>query len=158
MLSGPTTAQVLHQLGEYAIAHFACHGTTNLDDPSRSGLVLADQTLTVAALSAVTGRPARLPVRVPYRHHRRRGLADEAIHITSAFQLAGFPHVIGTLWPIGDYQGTVLATEFHAALRATARLLRHRAYRPSAPRHHQTDPREVSRRAALWASHIHVGA
>lgn len=30
------------------------------------------------------------------------GLPDEAIHLTSAFQLAGYAHVIGTLWPAAD--------------------------------------------------------
>ncbi|MQY31867.1 CHAT domain-containing protein [Nocardia aurantia] len=29
-------------------------------------------------------------------------LLDEAIHLASAFQLAGYPHVIGTLWTIAD--------------------------------------------------------
>lgn len=29
-------------------------------------------------------------------------LLDEAIHLTSAFQLADYPHVIGTPWPIDD--------------------------------------------------------
>ncbi|MGC4746611.1 CHAT domain-containing protein [Micromonospora sp. DT201] len=34
---------------------------------------------------------------------RRHQPADEAIHIASALQTAGFPHVIGTLWPIPDH-------------------------------------------------------
>jgi CHAT domain-containing protein len=29
-------------------------------------------------------------------------LADEAVHITAAFHLAGFRQVIGTLWPVSD--------------------------------------------------------
>ncbi|PNP51842.1 hypothetical protein THARTR1_07611 [Trichoderma harzianum] len=29
-------------------------------------------------------------------------LADEGIHLVSAFQLAGFRHVIGTLWEVSD--------------------------------------------------------
>jgi tetratricopeptide (TPR) repeat protein len=160
VLSRPVTTQVLHQLSECTIAHFACHGTTNLGDPSRSGLVLADHPLTVAALSAVylpAGQLAYLSA-CGTAITRAEGLADEAIHITSAFQLAGFPRVIGPLWPIGDNQGLALAVKFHSALRTTAgsfdaehsaRVLHDitqqvRAMRPDAPH--------------LWASHIHVGA
>jgi CHAT domain-containing protein len=29
-----------------------------------------------------------------------RDLLDEAIHLASAFQLAGYPHVVGTLWSV----------------------------------------------------------
>ncbi len=29
-------------------------------------------------------------------------LSDEVIHLVSGFQVAGFPHVIGCLWPAGD--------------------------------------------------------
>jgi len=32
-------------------------------------------------------------------------LADESVHIVSAFQLAGYQHVIGTLWPAGSRHG-----------------------------------------------------
>lgn len=31
-------------------------------------------------------------------HHRVDDLCDEVIHVASAFQLVGFPHVPGTLW------------------------------------------------------------
>lgn len=34
-------------------------------------------------------------------HHRHR-LADESLHLTSAFRLARFRYVIASLWPIGD--------------------------------------------------------
>ena len=160
VLTEPTAAQVLLHVSECAIAHFACHGMTDPDDPSRSGLILADEPLTVAALSSVRLPAGQLAYLSACRTAvtRVEGLADEAIHITSAFQLAGFPHVIGTLWSIGDGPGYVLAAEFHTALRATAdsfdpthaaQVLHDitrqiRAEHPNAP--------------ALWASHVHVGA
>ena len=34
--------------------------------------------------------------------HEADILEDEAIHLVSAFQLAGFRHIIGTLWEVSD--------------------------------------------------------
>jgi len=160
VLTGPTEAQVLARLDEYTIAHFACHGITDPSDPSNSGLILANHPLTVTTLNSVTlpaGRLAYLSACGTAASYAE-GLADEAIHITSAFQLAGFPHVIGTLWPIDDYVASLLAARFHATLLSgrsffdpacAARVLHDigqqvRADNPDEPH--------------LWAAHIHVGA
>jgi CHAT domain-containing protein len=83
-----------------------------------------------------------------------RRLPDEAIHLASAFQLAGYRHVIGTLWPIDD-QAAVAATEeiyrrlappgegdLAGAVHAATRTLRAR----------------WSACPSVWASHIHAGA
>jgi hypothetical protein len=40
-------------------------------------------------------------------------LTNEAVHITSGFQLAGYQHVIGTLWPVNDFLATAMAEEFY---------------------------------------------
>lgn len=43
-------------------------------------------------------------------------LADEVIHLGSGFQAAGFPHVIGTLWPTGDRVSAQAAQRFYDEL------------------------------------------
>lgn len=43
----------------------------------------------------------------------RPELADEAIHITGAFLLAGYRHVVGTLWPVVDRVCTQIAGTFY---------------------------------------------
>jgi CHAT domain-containing protein len=40
-------------------------------------------------------------------------LLDESIHLASAFQLAGFPHVIATLWQTGDSAAVQVAEDFY---------------------------------------------
>ncbi len=40
-------------------------------------------------------------------------LADEAIHLASAFSLAGYRHVIGTLWPVGDQHAVDIADDIY---------------------------------------------
>jgi CHAT domain-containing protein len=87
------------------VAHFACHGYADWTNPAASQLILydyQDRPLTVADISAlhITGGLAFLSacdttVTSP-------ALANEAVHITGAFHLAGYQHVIGTLWPISD--------------------------------------------------------
>ncbi len=43
-------------------------------------------------------------------------LADEAVRLASAFQLAGYRHVIATLWPIGDRHAVNLAARIYTTL------------------------------------------
>jgi CHAT domain-containing protein len=43
-------------------------------------------------------------------------LADEAVHIVSALQMAGFPHVIGSLWQVDDTIGAGVARDVYGAL------------------------------------------
>jgi tetratricopeptide (TPR) repeat protein len=120
--SGPSTrASVLAQLPGSAIVHFACHAETDLVDPSRSRLVLADHDtapLTIASLAPVRLDNAQLAYLSACRTAitDNAKLADESIHLTSAFQLAGFPHVIGTLWNVEDEAAASTAIAFYRHL------------------------------------------
>ena len=103
----PTRAAVLARLPQCAIAHFACHGITHTEDPSQSQLLLSDHEsdpLTVTRLAPVNLQRARLAYlsACGTAFTVKGALLDEAIHLTSACQLAGFPHVVGTLWDIND--------------------------------------------------------
>jgi len=159
----PTKAAVLEHLAACAIAHFACHGFSDPADPSQSRLLLHDHRtdpLTVAALAPVVLDHAQLAYLSACSTARatEERLLDEAIHLASAFQLAGFPHVIGTLWEIDDAIAVEIADTFYAALAhpdgtldpdRAARAL-HQATRALRDRQ-PTDP-------YIWASHIHAGA
>ncbi len=159
----PTKATVLAHLNSRAIAHFACHGYSDPSDPSRSQLLLHDHAsdpLTVAALAPVALDRARLAYLSACSTALTADttLLDEAIHLTSAFQLAGFPHVIGTLWQANDELAIDIAENFYTALasdngvldtsRATHAL--HQAVRKARDRYPITP--------SLWAAHIHAGA
>ncbi len=139
-------------------AHFACHATANAGNPSAGCLLLEDfreRPLTVtdiirlrlddadlAFLSACsTTRPG---VRLP----------DEAIHLTSAFQIAGYRHVIGTLWPINDQFAGDIADELYAAIASSGTYATATALH-SATRHLRD---RLTDTPTVWASHIHCGA
>jgi CHAT domain-containing protein len=83
-------------------------------------------------------------------------LADEAIHLGSAFQLAGYRHVIATLWPTLDSPPTVRITQRvyrgvdgPTGLNGTASAL-HTATRDERDR--------VPDAPSVWAAHIHCGS
>jgi hypothetical protein len=100
---------VMSHLPQCDIFHFAGHGYTDDDDPSKSYLLLEDgksDTLTVANLLELNLRE-----RSPFLAYlsacgtgRIKGekFVDENIHLISACQLAGYRHVIGTLWEVKD--------------------------------------------------------
>ncbi|WP_194920696.1 CHAT domain-containing protein [Catenulispora rubra] len=162
-----TGRQATHQavvtaLPRHRIAHFSCHGYSDWSDPAASLLVLHDHLtapLTVMSLSRlhlVNAGLAFLSACSTSQSNLR--LADEAVHITTALQMAGFAHVVGTLWTVDDKFSLYTSegfyrrltehvpaaadiTESARALHATIRELRdaHRAH------------------PALWAAHIHIG-
>ncbi|KAH7013171.1 CHAT domain-containing protein [Ilyonectria destructans] len=93
-------------LRDCRIFHFAGHGTTDQYDASNSRLILEDGTLKVAELLEMSLQ--RQSPLLAYLAACGTGRikddksVDESIHLMSAFQLAGFPHVIGTLWEVND--------------------------------------------------------
>ncbi|RAH48749.1 CHAT domain-containing protein [Aspergillus brunneoviolaceus CBS 621.78] len=170
-LISPFTDEVLSQLQESELVHFACHGYSDPGDPADSHLLLQRQSesgLVVDKLtvSKLLDTHAMSRAWIAYlsacstAEIRDRRLLDEGLHITSGFLIAGFSHVIGSLWPAEDEVCVHMATYFYEALitrRATA-----------------TDPNravaEAVRDATLrirsqywqnplaWALYTHVGA
>uniref|UniRef100_UPI0021BF4366 CHAT domain-containing protein n=1 Tax=Frankia gtarii TaxID=2950102 RepID=UPI0021BF4366 len=155
-LTGPraTRQAVLGTLPAARWAHFACHGATEPADPSHSRLLLTDQPLTVLDVTRLRLADAQLAFLSACSTAMPSGrLTDEAIHLASAFQLAGYRHVIATLWPIGDTVAGLLADEIYDALSGPTP-------RTPAVAVHQTVRwvrGQWPDRPSWWASHIHNG-
>lgn len=103
---GRRVNDVMSQMLQCKIFHFAGHGHTDIHDPSKSNLILEDGKLMVANLLEQNLRQtspflAYLSACGTGRVHDEQ-FFDESIHLISAFQLAGFRHVIGTLWEVND--------------------------------------------------------
>jgi CHAT domain-containing protein len=136
--------------------HFACHGSADPADPSASRLLLADHekrplsVVDVARLRLDDAELAFLSACSTARPGQR--LADEAIHLASAFQLAGYRHVVATLWPIDDGTAVAVADDIYTSIAGTGDV---------AGAVHTASRRLRNRRAdkpSTWASHIHSGA
>ncbi|MFF8594451.1 CHAT domain-containing protein [Streptomyces sp. NPDC015220] len=166
----PVKADVLARLASCRIAHFACHGTSDLADPSQSRLLLhdhAEDPLTVAGLAPVRLDGAQLAYlsacRTAWTGDLR--LTDESIHLAAAFQLAGFPHVIGTFWEIDDEVSARVAESFYVQLRNAAgtidpnraALALHHAVRDVRDGRDLGHGQDRVRSPYLWAAHLHTG-
>ncbi|MFF0690880.1 CHAT domain-containing protein [Streptomyces albogriseolus] len=169
--NAPTKTAVLDLLPDCTIAHFACHGASHPVDPSRSRLLLHDHEidpLTVASLAPVRLDRTQLAYLSACRTASidTAGLIDEAIHLTSAFQLAGFPHVVGTLWEIDDRTAVTVADAFYTHLRtptgtidtSRAAWSLHQAVRALRDGHDLPAQLDRNRIPSLWAAYLHVGA
>jgi CHAT domain-containing protein len=98
-------------------AHFACHGIQDVTSPSAGHLRLHDRPLTIGEISSLRLRGTEL-VFLSACETSRGGaaLADEAITLAIAFRLAGYRHVIGTLWSIADELAPEVADQVYEAL------------------------------------------
>jgi CHAT domain-containing protein len=154
-----TVADVLEALPTSRWAHFACHALSDLTQPSSSRLLLGDGRdhplsimdvleldlggVELAFLSAcATARPAP-------------NLIDEVVHLASAFRMAGYRHVVATLWPVGDRSAALISEQFYRGLAergnsaAAAPIALHAAVRQLRDR--------IPDRPSKWAAHVHVG-
>ncbi|NUS80022.1 MAG: CHAT domain-containing protein [Streptomyces sp.] len=115
--SDATPARVLAELPAAAVVHFACHGVSDAENPAASRLSLAGGPLSVAEISRQRLPHAQLALLLACHTARTNRLPDEAIHLASAFQVAGFPQVIGALWEAADLASGKLTEQFYRAVR-----------------------------------------
>lgn len=159
---GDTTTRedVLEALPRHQIAHFACHGIVDLTNPAASRLLLHDHLTHPLSLHMIT-RLRLTEAHLAYLSAcstTDTSQADEATHLTAAFQLAGYRNVIGTLWPINDRLATAIATSVYT------QLTRHTTVpdaTQTAQALHDTIHRYRDRYPAsptVWAAHTHTGA
>ena len=166
-LTDPTRESVLAGISSCQIVHFACHALSHPLNPSASQLVLADhQTspLTVLRLSTLKLKSSRLAFLSACHSavNLVQSLAEEGITIASAFQLAGFPSVVGTLWQAMDAVAVDVTGRFYKILFAAEEVgdgsgitgeMCARAL------HEAVEGMKRERRASLieWASWVHIG-
>jgi hypothetical protein len=140
------------------LAHFACHGYQDVTDPSAGYLSLHDGPLGITEIAGLRLDGAEFAY-LSACHTFTGGiqLSDEAITLATAFRLAGYRHVIGTLWNISDAHAPNIARQVYQGLEAQdsgsvdasaaaaldQAILTLRRTRWTAP--------------WLWASYVHIG-
>ncbi|MFI4990168.1 MAG: CHAT domain-containing protein [Solirubrobacterales bacterium] len=160
-----TVAAVLAKLPLYPWTHFACHASSDVANPSTSHLLIHGEqggsreqhsyALTVLEIAKLRQDADLAFLSACATAVPGLALPDEVIHLASAFQLAGYRHVIATLWPVYDVAAAQIAEGVYNTLAPTetaegsARALHAastslRARYPSRP--------------SVWAAHVHHGA
>jgi len=125
-LPRPIKKAVLDALPGHPVVHFACHGAVDPEDPGHSQLFLEDHAeapLTVSDIGAL-----RLPGGLAFLSAcetavTNGNLRNEAVHLTGAFQLAGYRHVVGTFWQVGDLASAMLVVLPAVAAASMSRLV-----------------------------------
>jgi CHAT domain-containing protein len=120
-------AEVFESLPESQIALFVCHGLSDPRAPSQSflGLLhkpngsLSDspptlEKLTVSRLAENDLNQACIAFlsACSTADNRAKWLADEVLHLASGFLVAGFRHVIASMWPVLDEVSPAFAGMF----------------------------------------------
>lgn len=135
--------------------HLACHAMADPYDPAKAVLLLHDGELSFLDIAALRVEEGRLAYLAACETAVAGGWArnsDEPLSLAAAFQLAGFTHTVGTLWPIRDPVSAWAAREFY-------RHLSDPAGEPSVALHRTVLAmrRRYRGRPTAWASLIHLG-
>jgi tetratricopeptide (TPR) repeat protein len=113
---GATPQEVLSKLPRHRWVHFSCHGDQNLADPSRGGLLLRPDTLTIAEISAQQYHGDFAFLAACKTATGGVTLPDEAITLATALHYTGYRHVIGTLWSVYDTSALEIADAVYTDL------------------------------------------
>jgi CHAT domain-containing protein/tetratricopeptide (TPR) repeat protein len=168
-LNRPTASQVLEEMSHTDMIHFACHGTSDQSNPLDSHLLLQKHEKSGIAVDKLTVSNIldAKKIRTTWLAYlsacstaevKAASLRDESIHLTSAFHIAGFTHVIGSLWSADDVVSAEIARLFYTNLQRykmdtnavdiVARAL-HSAIQIVSKQHRG--------RPEVWAPFIHLG-
>ncbi|KAI0545043.1 CHAT domain-containing protein [Xylaria curta] len=115
--------EIMVHLPECTVFHFAGHGYTDPSDPLQSHLKLGNQH---EPLKVVDFLDLNIRTHSPFLAYlsacgtgliEEDKFSDESIHLVSVCQLAGFRHVIGTMWEVEDKVCVEMATLTYEAIR-----------------------------------------
>jgi hypothetical protein len=166
-LRQPSAGTVLDTLKHFSIAHFACHGAADATDPSNSFLALQGKSdvtpdkLTVQMVSDANFRKAWLAYlsACSTAETKVSKLADESLHLASSFQVAGFRHVVASMWPSNDLICAKVARLFYGHLLKKGDMeLGNKAVAVALHAAVLEVRAQNLGRPNLWAQYIHSGA
>jgi len=108
----PNAKTVLKQVVQYDLIHFAGHEVSNYVNLFNSGLILQEgkeaekkmNKLTVQQILKINLKRVRIVylLACSTAEHWAAEMIDEVIYLVSGFQMAGFSHVIASMWSMDD--------------------------------------------------------
>lgn len=153
----PTVDEFLHLLHESPCLHVACHGALNRHSPSMSVLSMRDGEVTLRQIFAhAPPSPQWAFISACETASVPAGLTEEGLNVAGAFQAAGYPSVVGTLWQVDDAFSAWFASALYQRLVVDGTLETALA---SQALHDVMDEfrRRLPRKPILWAPYVHFG-
>lgn len=147
-----TREAVLREMPAHSWAHFACHSDSNVVRLSANQLVVDDGSLTLHEVAELSLDADLAFLAACGSAAGALHFADEAQHIASGFQLAGYRHVIATLWEVADADAADVTTALYQKLSEGVPA-------PEAVHTVTRDLRDRYPRSPwIWAPYLHIGA
>jgi hypothetical protein len=148
-----TRDRLLRELPLHGNLHFAGHAIGDLSSPSASALLMYDGPVTARDISQLELTGANTAYLSACETAASEiTLIDEAINVASGCLLAGFRHVIATLWPVRDRIAVTAAKQIWQAA--------HDADEHPAISVDQVTRKlrqQYPRKPSIWAAYIHAG-
>jgi tetratricopeptide (TPR) repeat protein len=151
-LAGPDAAAVV----AYRRLHVAGHAIADLANPSRSAIARAGgPPITAGELSRLRRPDGELAYLSACETARTSpDLADETVHLASVLHVAGYRHVVATMWTVPDLPAFRVARSVYTGLAAHDDVDRI----PAALHEAVRELRERYPRSPLtWAAYVHLG-
>ncbi|RAH39781.1 CHAT domain-containing protein, partial [Aspergillus brunneoviolaceus CBS 621.78] len=163
----PGSEDVLQAMQETDVIHFACHGCCDPVNLSESHLLLYRKDSSGASVDRIIvkqiSNQAMSQARIAFlsacstAQVSARKFSDESIHLASAFQVAGFGHVIASLWAADDtICATVAKAFYHYLAQDPATSFSDRSVAEAL--HAAVVEVRKTERHSIWASFVHFGA
>ncbi|KAI9573806.1 CHAT domain-containing protein [Boletus coccyginus] len=107
-------SRVVEELGKNDWVHLACHGLPNPKKPFESAFALHDGHFTIQRIIGCDLKnPEFAYLSACHTTVGDEESPDEAIHLASAMQFAGFRSVIGTTWAVDDGETNRITSTFY---------------------------------------------
>lgn len=113
-----TSNEVLLNMARSSWVHLACHATQDLTEPTRSGLLLHGNRLTISDIIKEPFPNADLAfLSACQTATGDEKISDEAVHIAGGMLASGYRAIIATMWSIRDQDAPLVAEAVYTHLR-----------------------------------------
>ncbi|CEL62919.1 hypothetical protein RSOLAG1IB_10578 [Rhizoctonia solani AG-1 IB] len=155
-----TPDAVLTSMQMYDWVHLACHAHQHASNPTSSGFLLHNGTLSIFTIAQRNFKNKGLAFLSACQTARGdERLPDEAAHLASAMLMAGYKNVIATMWSIMDVDAPLVADGVYARLltsgdKDTVRIDAARALHDSVK---ELREKIGEQNFSRWIPYIHIG-
>ncbi|KAJ7465594.1 CHAT domain-containing protein [Mycena latifolia] len=112
-----TVDSVIQQLQDCSWMHLACHGKQDLNEPTKSELILYDGSLDLASILRMPLSNSQFVFLAACQTAMdNTQLLNQSFHLGGGFIAAGFRSAIGTMWAMNDKDGPLVAEVFYSHL------------------------------------------